>query len=251
VLLSVATIAKRHAVRDFIAEVGVRGKGLDMVRVQDNRVTIPTMLAAVLAGVVITFVYSLAPITVFNPVAGDVVLMRLVDVVSEAGALAALCLFAVVGVSQFVTALRAVLSQPSPLAVLGHRLLALWARHLDRKAVRADLIFLVDILTPFFANLTALPYAAGICSQSSGAGHAGGAHRRLALFGQSGRGYSTLGAGLEAGTVARIANSVFARIAAADLTAILHTHTLSHIGNCGKLAERLCAGMGLDAHKVE
>lgn len=124
-------LAESYTIRDIVSEFGIRGKWLNVVRVQLNSFAFAfvVMSAAILTGVIISPVNSLTPFFVFNFAACYVVLMGLINMSLEM--LLSICY------SHFpswkmvfeITGQGAILSLSSLLLVFRHWIAALWAKY--------------------------------------------------------------------------------------------------------------------------
>ena len=90
---TMARLAKRNAIGRFVSQFWIRGKRLDMVRVQFNSMAVSAAQATTLAGVVVTLKNSGTPELVFYLAAGYVVLMGLVNMTLPTCRLRFLCLY--------------------------------------------------------------------------------------------------------------------------------------------------------------
>lgn len=229
---TMACVAESNPVRDFIPQFGASGEWLDVVRVKRDFLAVTVTSAAVLAGVVIPFEYSLAPICIFDFTASNVILGRFVCMAPPFGLLCALRLFSRGWIGEFGASIRAYLSSFAAFFVLRHRLAADRAGDFDCETVGAKLVKGINILATLVAYLTGLSDAARIGFISGGTSDAGSIFGGISRNGYR-RGWNAAnGARLQVGIVARLAYAIFAAVRLADDTPVLcHVAIISQLPN--------------------
>lgn len=229
-------LAKRNAVGCFVSQFWIRGKRLDVMRVQFDGMAISAAQAAMLAGVVVTLKNGATPELVFYLVAGYAVLVGFVNMPRPFGYLRFLCLFSCGRICQLCAALRADFPEPAALAVFRHRFGAYWTRHGYRHALSAHLVSLGKVVRALSAHFAGYADASGIRLQSGGARNTSRILDRLPQRGNSWRWFTALAAWSKSGMVARITDTIVSAVRPAfDAPVLCHASIIPQLPDLEKL----------------
>jgi len=233
---TMARLAKRKAVGRFVSQFWIRGKRLDMVRVQFNSMAVSAAQAATLAGVVVTLKNGGTPELVFYLAAGYAVLMGLVNMTLPTCRLRFLCLFGGKRICHLCALWRARFSDHAALAVLGHWLVAHGTRRGYRHALSTHLVKHIKVVRSLSAHLAGYADASGIRLQSGGARDTSRILDRLPQRGNGWRWFTALTAWSKGGMVARIADTIVSAVRPAfDAPVLCHASIIPQLPNLEKL----------------
>lgn len=223
-----------YTIRDIVSEGWVRGEWFDMVRVHLNSCAVAFVVtcAAILAGVIISPVNSLAPFFIFSLAACYVVLMGFINMPRP------FSLIGFLGRGRSNSAGNglsnagkgAILPLPSLLFVLRHWFVALRTQYGNSHTVITDAFgigFLVG-LKAFTTDKARLTNAASIGVPSGGTGYAITRGRFIELCDFRER-FTAIGTGRKVGLIAGWANPVIPCVITAYGTSVLHVSNIPQI----------------------
>ena len=219
-----------------------------MVWVQNCSLTTPTLCPAFLAGIVISHKDRCAPSTVFDPVSGNGVLVRFVNMISKAGMGRFLPCLRGGWVKRLPASVRAGLSYLTLLAVLWHWIATYWTGGHDSLAARAYLIEHRGIRRALLADPASNSYATCVGFEPSGTGNASRVPGLLPGPGYSWRGFTT-SLTRNRQTMVTPPTNLIVRPTATNFTTPLqlsHRYNLPQLTMLVKLALERMAGMGLE-----
>lgn len=209
---AMARPTKGNTVRHLISQFWIRSKRLDMVRMQIYGMSVSAVQVAMLAGIVIAFKDSLAPVSIFYLATGYIVLVGLVNMILPSRCLPSPKTFTGIWMHNLGASCRAYLPEPAALTILWHRLLAHWARNHLFHALGAHLIEGIKVVCAGMAHLAGYAYTPSVGFQASGARNTCGIFDGLTQCGYCCHLLTAFAARYKCGTVARIANTVVSAI---------------------------------------
>lgn len=231
-----ARLAKRNAIGRFVSQFWIRGKRLDMVRVQFNSMAVSAAQATTLAGVVVTLKNSGTPEFVFYLVASYAVLVAFVCVTIPSRLDCLFDLFGRIRTQQFSASWRTRFSDHAALTVFRHWIVAHGARRGYRHAFSTHLVKHVKVVRAFSAYFAGYADASGIRFQSGGARNTSRILDRLPQRGDGWRWIAALTARSKSGMVARITDTIVSAVyPAVDAPVLCHAAIIPQLPSLEKL----------------